>query len=351
MRILFSSHVFAPSIGGLETVSRNLAEEFTRQGHEVRLITQTSAAATADPGATEMPFAIWRRPSARTLLELTRWCDVYFHNNISLPRAWPLLLAPRPWVVAHHVWIPRTGVAARLKRFALRFATGISISEAIAQHVSTPSVVIPNPYDDVTFRLQPDVERTRDLVFVGRLVSDKGVPLLLQALAALRSGDLRPSLSIVGSGSEESQLRQLTAALGLQTQVSFLGARRGAELARILSGHRIIVVPSLWQEPFGVVALEAIACGCAAVGSEGGGLRDAMGPCGIAFPNGDRAALRAALELLLRDPAKLEALRRPAELHLRRHRLESVAREYLAVFTRSLGGRRHDAQRRTVDAA
>ena len=351
MRILFSSHVFAPSIGGLETVSRNLAEEFTRQGHEVRLITQTSAAGAPEPDTTEVPFAMWRRPSAHTLLKLTRWCDVYFHNNISLPRAWPLLLAPRPWVVAHHVWIPRTGPAGRLKRFALRFATGISISDAIARHVATPSVVIPDPYDDVTFRINPDVQRARDLVFVGRLVSDKGAKLLLLALAALRATGLRPLLSVEGSGPEEAQLRQQTDVLGLQTQVSFLGARHGAELARILNEHRIIVVPSLWQEPFGIVALEAIACGCAAVGSAGGGLRDAMGPCGITFPNGDRDALCAALELLLCDPGRVEALRRPAEQHLRRHRLEHVAQEYLAVFSRSLGGRHHDEQRRTADAA
>jgi glycogen(starch) synthase len=350
MRILFSSHAFAPSIGGLETVSRNLAEEFTRQGHEVRLITQTPATGT-DSASEALAFPIWRRPSARTLLALTRWCDVYFHNNITLPRAWPLLLAPRPWVVAHHVWIPRKGMAGRFKRFALRFATGISISEAIARHIATPSVVIPNPYDDVTFRVQPGVERTRDLIFVGRLVSDKGVILLLQALAALRDGGLRPSLSLVGSGSEESKLRQQTAALALESQVRFLGALRGTELARTLNEHRIVVVPSLWQEPFGLVALEAIACGCVAIGSAGGGLRDAMGPCGVTFPNGDCNALRVALEQLLRDPDRMESLRRPAEQHLRRHRLENVAQEYLAVFERAVRGRRQGAQRGTVDAA
>jgi glycogen synthase len=350
MRILFSSHAFAPSIGGLETVSRNLAEEFSRQGHEVRLITQTPAAGQ-DPRPEALPFPIWRRPSASTLLALTRWCDVYFHNNISLPRVWPLLLAPRPWIVAHHVWIPRTGLAARLKRFALRYATGISISQAIAAHLSTPSVVIPNPYDDTIFRLQPRGVRARDLIFVGRLVSDKGVTLLLQAVAALRDAGLRPSLSIVGSGPEESQLREQTSVLGLQTQVSFLGSQRGPELARILNEHRIIVVPSLWQEPFGVVALEAVACGCVAVGSQGGGLRDAMGPCGITVPNGDLDALRVALELLVRDPARVDVLRRPAEQHLRRYRLESVAQEYLAVFDRAVRGRRQRAQRGTADAA
>ena len=102
MRILFSSHAFAPSVGGLESVSRMLAEEFVRQGHEVRLITQTTSDTPDD-----FPFRVWRRPSGKTLPVLVRWCEVFFHSNISLPRAWPLLLIRRPWVVAHHVWIPR----------------------------------------------------------------------------------------------------------------------------------------------------------------------------------------------------------------------------------------------------
>ena len=336
MRILFSSHVFQPSVGGLESVSRDLAGAFVRQGHEVQLITQTPASPQEASRDESLPYPVLRKPAAGTLLRLTRWSDVCFHNNISLPRAWPLLLAPRPWVVAHHVWIPRDGAAARAKRFALRFAAGISISDAVAAHLSTPSTVIPNPYDDATFRLLPGIERQRDLVFVGRLVSDKGVDLLLQALATLGSRGLTPTLSIVGAGPEEPALRELTARLGLQSQVSFLGARRGDDLARVLNEHRIAVIPSLWQEPFGIVALETIACGCVAVGSEGGGLRDAIGPCGITFPNGDAEALSGALEQLLRDPARLQSLRQPAELHLRRHRLETIAKRYLAVFTQRL---------------
>ena len=115
MRILFSSHVFAPSVGGIEKVSELLAAEFVRQGHEVRLITQTEGS-----GPDEHLFAVYRRPSVAKLFKLLRWCDVCFHNNISLPRAWPLLFVWRPWVVAHHVWIPHSGLAGRIKRFVIK---------------------------------------------------------------------------------------------------------------------------------------------------------------------------------------------------------------------------------------
>jgi glycogen synthase len=331
LRILLSSHAFAPSIGGLETVSQSLAEEFVRQGHEVRVITQTLAD-VVHPDATRSTYRIWRRPSPLQLLSLVRWCEIYFHNNISLPRTWPLTLVRRPWVVAHHVWIPRGGMG-RLKRLALRHASGISVSHAIASDLATPSVVIPNPYDDATFRRLPAIERAKDLIFVGRLVSDKGVHLLIEALAQLRSRGLRPSLTIVGKGPEEASLRAQAQAAHVATQVSFVGWHGKAELARLLNEHRLIVVPSLWQEPFGIVALEGIACGCVAVGSEGGGLRDAIGPCGRTFPNGDAAALAATLEPLLREPQGLDALRAGAEQHLRRHRLDRVAAEYLSVFT------------------
>ena len=102
MKILLSSHFFHPSVGGIEEVSRNLAHEFMRAGHEVKVVTYTRESDDAD-----FPFSIHRRPGPLELLRLVEWCDVFFHNNISLRTAWPLLLHTRPWVVAHHTWIAR----------------------------------------------------------------------------------------------------------------------------------------------------------------------------------------------------------------------------------------------------
>jgi glycosyltransferase involved in cell wall biosynthesis len=341
MRILFSSHVYAPSIGGLESVSAVLAEEFVRRGHEVKLITQTPG---KDDGTAA--FEIWRRPSPARLFQLVRWCDLCFHNNISLPRAWPLLLLRRPWVVAHHVWIPRRGLAARAKRLALGRAVGISVSTAVADHLSTPSTVIPNPYDDRLFREIPDVARNRDIVFLGRLVSDKGADLLVDAVARLKSAGFDPTVTIVGSGPEERTLRGRVRGLGLQDQVAFTGPMRGNELVRVLNGHRLIAIPSRWEEPFGVVALEGMACGCVPVGSSGGGLGEAIGGCGETFPRGDAVALADVLGRLLRDPARLLEFRHRMPEYLRRHTAASVAARYLQVFddalrTRGAGRRDH----------
>ncbi|HEY2737883.1 MAG TPA: glycosyltransferase, partial [Thermoanaerobaculia bacterium] len=203
---------------------------------------------------------------------------------------------------------------------------------AIAADLDTPSVVISNPYRDELFHEIPGSERTRDLAFVGRLVSDKGVDLLLDAMALLAGRGLRPSLSIIGDGPERPALEAQARRLGLADQVAFLGIRKGSELTGILNHHRILVVPSRYNEPFGIVALEGIACGCVVVASAGGGLPEAVGPCGLTFPNGDTEALANELEHLLRDPETSRSLLLHASDHLALHRAGTIASAYLSVF-------------------
>jgi glycosyltransferase involved in cell wall biosynthesis len=330
MKILISSHAFLPSVGGLENVSMMLAEEFVRAGHEVKLVTQTPS--TEDCA---LPYSVIRRPRPSTLLKLLRWCDTYFHNSISLRTAWPLLLVRRPWVVAHQTWIPRGaggGWAGRLKQYVLARSTNVSISNAIAAELRAPSVVIGNPYDDSVFRDLPGVARDRELVFCGRLIDDKGADILLEALGILRQRGPVPSLTIIGGGPEEQKLRAMVGPLTLDGQVRFAGVKKGHELACCLNAHRIMVVPSRWREPFGIVALEGIASGCVAVGSEGGGLKDAIGPCGVTFRNGDAAALAARLEELLASPQSIARYRANAAAHLRGYTRAAVADRYLRVF-------------------
>lgn len=332
MNLLMSSYCFFPSVGGLESVSAILAREFVSAGHEVKLVTQTPFA-----GVDNSSFEVIRQPKPRKLLSLVHWCDVYFQNNISLITAWPLLLVRRPWVVVHQTWIPRHG-KGHLKRFLLRFATCISISQAIAEDVSITSIIIPNPYDDHVFREIPEIPRERDLIFVGRLISDKGAHLILKALANLRSNGLYLTLTIVGSGPEETALRRITQQLGLDNQVCFAGVQREHNLANLLNGHRVMVVPSIWLEPFGIVALEGIACGCVVIGSEGGGLKDAIGPCGLTFPNGNIEALRRCLAELFTHPERREAFRVGAADHLARHTAAAVASSYLQILEGVLSG-------------
>jgi glycogen(starch) synthase len=332
MRILIYSRAFLPQVGGLESSVRDLAAGLVRRGQALAVVTTTGG---DEDGS--LPYPVLRNPSARTFLRWVRWCDVFHHANVSLRGVWPLLFVARPWVVAHHSWYRRpNGRIAwqdRVKRFALRYAAGsISVSQAIADDLATPSTVINNCYRDEVFRMLPGVHRDRDLVFVGRLVSDKGVDILLEALQILARHGARPGLTIVGDGPERTTLATLAQRLGVANQLRFLGTRTDEDLAQILNRHRILVVPSRYQEPFGIVALEGIACGCAVVGSAGGGLKEAIGDCGKVVPNGDPAALAEAIALLLRNPAATAELLGAAPVHLAARSTDRVAQRYLEVF-------------------
>jgi glycosyltransferase involved in cell wall biosynthesis len=333
MRILISSHAFAPSLGGIETVSRLLAREFVALGHGVTVATQSAGGPGDD-------YEIVRQPAAGRLLRLLKASDIFWQNNLSLRTLWPVVMHPRPVVVTHQgsYCLRPSGfdAALRLKRAVADRLTGVAISEFISNCFDKKPLVIPNPYDADVFQTKTSEPRTGELLFVGRLVSEKGVDILLDALSRLEGRGLRPSLTIVGAGPMLAAMQQLVADLHLQDQVTFAGPQSGDKLAETFNAHRILVVPSRYEEPFGVVALEGIACGCLVVGSQGGGLSEAIGPCGLTFPNADPSALTDALEKLLRFPAEGERFLNAAPEHLVRFQPRTIANRYLALFQSKL---------------
>lgn len=325
---------FYPSIGGLENVISILAHEFVREGQEVKVVTPTPPKDV--PDAKYFPFEVIRRPLPHQFWQLTRWCDIFFQGNISLKGIWPLLLDRKPLMVTHQSWYQRLdgslGWQDYLKQFVTSFAINICASNALAERLKSKSTVIPNPYREEIFYEIPEIKRDKELVFLGRLVSDKGADLLLEAMAKLKPLGLTPKLTIIGIGPEESNLRQQANRLEIGGRVDFVGAKIEKELVQLLNAHQIIVVPSRWQEPFGIVALEGIACGCVVVGSEGGGLKEAIGLCGPTFPNWDVQALTQTLVELLTNPSKLSTYRANAASHLSRHTSTAVAKAYLEVL-------------------
>jgi glycosyltransferase involved in cell wall biosynthesis len=252
MKILISSHYFYPSLGGSETNAEILAREFVKQGYHVKLITQTPGT-SCDVNGQPFPFEVIRQPQARQLISLTRWCNVCLQNGVILKQFWALWLTQTPCVIRHQTWVRQpqkdATLLTQLKLLAVKLATSISISKAIAQHLYHPSIIIPNPYRDDQFRLMPKVQREKDLVYAGRLVSDKGVDLLLQAVANLKAVNLTPKLTIIGSGPEEPALRRQTIDLDIDAQVTFVGSKTGNELVTLLNQHHILVVPLAGMNP------------------------------------------------------------------------------------------------------
>jgi glycogen synthase len=336
MRILLCSHLFYPSVGGIEQVSQVLATEFSLAGHTVKIVTST-----AESDATIFLFEAIRRPSPLKLLRLVLWSEVVFHNNISLRLYWPLAAIHRPWVIAHHTWIARTdgsiGLQDRIKQFVIRSARNIAVSQAIADHLHAPAIVIGNPYRDDLFRRDRySGVRNRDLIFLGRLVRDKGVDILIDALRLLREKNLLPRLTIVGNGPELANLQEMVGKFELAEQVVFAGTQTGPALVELLNRHRIIVVPSRWQEPFGLVALEGVACGCRAIVARVGGLVEVIGELAVMFERENPVALARAIERTLTEEFDWETYWQLSDEKVHRFAARAVAGKYLHVLAQAV---------------
>lgn len=332
MKILLCSHAFAPNIGGIETVSAILADEWTRLGSSVTVVTQT-------PGdCPTRGYEVIRQPSISQLRARAGKADVIFQNNISLRTLVPLLPWRKPVVITHQGLLGqdvKRGWREHLKCALLSRFRNVAVSKAVAGALPVESTIVYNPFEPGEFAHSAVEERPGDIVFLGRLVSGKGCALVLRALAILKAEGLHPSFTVIGDGPEMNALKQMTADLGVSEQVTFKGAiaeGRGREVAR----HKIMVVPSTWIEPFGVVALEGLAAGCAVIASDSGGLPEAVGPCGMLFPSGDAKALAAALKELLSNCPLRHKMISESERHLDGFRPDVIARQYLDIFASAL---------------
>jgi glycosyltransferase involved in cell wall biosynthesis len=193
------------------------------------------------------------------------------------------------------------------------------------------SIRLRNPIRLDLFRSTAYRSRERDFIFVGRLIPDKRVDCLVRALALLAQRKVVRTATIVGDGPEREKLQQLAAGL----PVNFVGLQTGKPFAELLAEHRYLVLPSDRNETFGLVVLEGIAAGCTAIGSDHGGVPEAVGPCGALFAAGDVDALA---ELLINPPVIPDFDRLAAE-HLAPFDPQKVAQEYLQLFERALSGR------------
>ena len=138
----------------------------------------------------------------------------------------------------------------------------------------------------------PASRGTIDLLYVGQLIRGKGVQLLLEAMARMKAPR---TLDIVGTGNMEPKLKALAEKLGIADRVRFNGFQKNPQ--DWMRRAACVVVPSFWQEPYGLVAAEAVALGRKVVAFAIGGLPEACGGKATLVPPGDVAALAEALEL------------------------------------------------------
>ena len=190
----------------------------------------------------------------------------------------------------------------------------------------------------------------RLVLLVGRLVYEKGFHLALDALAPVikRMGNVR--FVVAGTGTAEAELRRQAWRLGLHRKGVFLGWTGDDMLHSLYRVADLCIVPSIY-EPFGIVALEAMASGCLCIVADTGGLREVVpddGTVGLRFPSRDSDALREILERVLRDDAERAQLVAEAREHVLRFDWAEVARRTLGVYRRLTSG---DTARRRSSTA
>lgn len=190
----------------------------------------------------------------------------------------------------------------------LRADLAVSYSSIVDRHLSTNGVVrrkvIPLFTTMAPATAGGHVDRRR-VVFAGRVVAPKGVGVLIRAARLLDA-----EVVICGDGFGLGAMQRLARRLGVDQQVRFTGWLSPEALARELAEASIVVMPSLWPEPFGLVGIEALAAGRPVVASATGGVADWLedGVSGLCVKPGDPSALARALDELLDDPARQQSM-------------------------------------------
>ena len=352
MKILIYTHPFAPVVGGAETyvmlLARGLSILANSSTFEVTVTTPTLA---GDFDDSKLTFRVVRQPNLLTLAKLIRKADVI---QLVGPCFLPLLIAwflRKPVVVEHHGYPPacpngllfheptkavcpgyfrlrryreclrcNSGTAGWLRslqmlllRFPRRWlcqhvAVNAPISEHVRKRLELPrSQVIyygipVTPSDEETRFINPSNGRPLCFAYVGRLVSLKGLPLILEAAKTLQRTGYSFRLRFVGDGPEKAELRRLTEELELENYVEFTGFITGPVFQAAMKDIAAVVMPSVWEETAGLAAIEQMMRGRLVIASDIGGLGEVVDDCGLRFPAGNTEALAQCMKSVLDHP-------------------------------------------------
>jgi glycogen(starch) synthase len=327
MRLLIQSHSFWPALGGVETYARLLAEGMgSDRTFQTTVVTQTPHKG-AHP---DSRFRVVRRPGIYGLWQLVRASDVVFIAGPALPPMILAALARKPFVVEHHgyqaicpnglllnklqggvcegafrhkrysecrrcVRADRGGVRA-LAQLALTFLRRWMCRRAFAHVAVSDHVRKRHDFEGMTviYHGIPDLapnaptasepnERKVHFGYVGRLVEEKGLPLLVRAAGKVKSDGVPHRLSFIGDGPLRDSLQTQANAAGLGRDVVFTGFLEGTALQHAIRDLDVVVMPSVWEETAGLAAIEQMMRGRAVLAADIGGLGEVVGDGGVKF--------------------------------------------------------------------
>lgn len=392
VRVLMLSWEYPPLVvGGLGRHVEALSRELAAAGHEMHVVTRgeqehaESAVingvhvhrAAADPLAIDFStesLLAWAAAAEHALIRAAlpvvrnaRFDIVHAHDWLVAQSAATLSTAAAAPLVAtiHATESGRHGgrLASPLN-LAIHSIEGWLTRSADAVITCSPSMraevehlfgvadvaVVPNGIDADGWQLSPAQRRAArrryapdgpTIAFAGRLVYEKGVQTLLEALRTLRRRHPGLRAALAGVGPYQDELHALARKLRLGTSVEWLGFAPDQEVVERFAVAEAVVVPSLY-EPFGIVALEAAASGTPLVAADTGGLQDAIaaGLTAASFSPGDVRGLVDGLDQVLADPAGARRrARRAAARVAQEYSWAAIAERTAEIYRRDVEGR------------
>jgi glycosyltransferase involved in cell wall biosynthesis len=193
-----------------------------------------------------------------------------------------------------------------------------------------------------TFVMKNPQTQRDGVIFVGRIAEKKGLHILVKAMDIVKQQYPSVHLTVVGDGSEKQYNQQLTKTLGLEGHISFTGALKHSEIPELLNQAKIFAMPSKIsksgdQEGLGLVAVEAMGCGCAVVAAELAAIKDVVkhNKTGLMFKPEDPACLAQAIITLLSDDKKRQSLAIDGNQFANKNfNWQLVAEKYIDCFNR-----------------
>lgn len=388
MKILIYSEYFLPIPGGVQTNVFELASglsEWHRDHSDCPRLEVTVVTRTCDQSPEEetWPFHLARCPELGQLFQLMREADVI---HIAGPAMLPMMIGlalRKPVVIEHHGYqticpngilllgtdrtvCPGHFMAGRysecvrcnardmgwygsVRSLILMFprrwlsklvSSNIAISNHVARRLALPrtETILYGIRDPGCARL-PQNGNEVQIGYVGRLVQEKGLPVLLKAAKRLSDDGFSFHLTLVGGGPLRKQLEDESDQLGLGRRVTFTGDLAGADLERAVRPLQIVVMPSLWEETAGLAAIEQMMRGGVIVAADIGGLGEVVGDAGLKFAPGDAQALASCITRVIGDPLLAASLRTAARARaVEAFSRERMIQDHVALYRRHAAG-------------
>lgn len=307
------------------------------------------ATAPAHPLLYRLPWPLQRTAYLRIFRELLARLEpgdlVYVHNRPEAAGPLASVANARGFHVALHMHNSHLKVASRGLLQALRKTPIVFCSDFLRREIAASlpehflrTYLVYNGADDTKFYAADEPSRAvPQIIFTGRLVPYKGVHVLLEAMRLLEQHGVDAVCKVVGgSGFGNSRRTRYVKKLNhlCPGNTELLGYRRGKEIGDLLRDSAIYCCPSIWNDPFPLSVLEAMASGLALVASAVGGIPEALAyGGGLLVPPENPEALAEALTRVVNDPVLRQKLAADARQSFQEHfSWSDVRRQYEAIL-------------------